>query len=85
MFKGIFLALTDEELPAGDSYEVILRVVVATETDEDDTREEVALRVVSELQALMNECEGIHVCDADLNTLREFSLEDFLGHQALGL
>lgn len=76
--KGIFLALTDAELTAADSYEVILRVVVATEAAEDDTREEVALRVVSELQALMNECDGIHVSDADLNTLREFSLEDFL-------
>lgn len=76
--KGIFLALSDEELPPGQPYEVILRVVVATQAAEDDTREEVALRLVSELQALMNDCEGIHVYDADLSTLREFSLEDFL-------
>ena len=76
--KGIFLALTDEELDQNQPYEVVLRLVITTEAGEDDERERLALSVLTELQDLMDQCTGIAVVDAEVKTLDEFSLADFL-------
>lgn len=76
--KGIFLALTDEELDQNQPYEVILRLVITTEAGEDDERERLALSVLTELQDLMDQCDGVAVVDAELKTLDEFSLADCL-------
>ena len=72
------LALTDEELDRNQPYEVVLRLVIATEAGEDDERERLALSVLTELQDLMGQCTGIAVVDAEVKTLNEFSLADFL-------
>jgi hypothetical protein len=75
--KGIFLGLTDDELEPGQHYEVVLRLVIAVEAGEDDQREQLALSVLTALQDLMNQCEGVSVYDAEVRTLNEFSLADF--------
>ena len=80
--KGIFLALTDDELEQNQPYEVVLRLVIAAEADEDDERERLALSVLAELQDLMNQCEGVAVFDAEVKTLGEFSLADYLATKA---
>jgi hypothetical protein len=58
-------------------YEVVLRLVISAEAGEDDEREILALSVLTALQDLMTQCEGIDVFDAELKTLNEFSLADF--------
>ena len=75
--KGIFVGLTDDELEPEQPYEVVLRLVISVEAGEEDERERLALSVLTALQDLMNQCEGIDVFDAELKTLNEFSLADF--------
>jgi hypothetical protein len=76
--KGIYLALTDAELKPNEEYLVVLRLVIASEAGEDDERELKALKVLTELQNLMNQCKGVSVFDAEILTVTQFSLADVL-------
>jgi hypothetical protein len=80
--RGIFLALTDDELEQNQPYLVVLRLVIDAEAAEDDERERLTLSVLAELQDLMNQCEGVAVFDAELKTVDEFSLVDYLATKA---
>jgi hypothetical protein len=67
---------TIEELPSEKPYRLILRVVVPTEALEDDTKEQRALGVVSEMRQLLAQCEGVDVEDANLASESEITLDD---------
>jgi hypothetical protein len=67
---------TLEELPDAEPYRLILRIVVSSETCEDESREQRALSVVSEMRKLLSQCQGIVVEDADLVTESEMTLAD---------
>jgi len=72
----VFLGLdTTAELPANEAYRLILRVVIATETSEDDAKEQRANGVVSEMQKLLAQW-GIAVEDARLVTESEITLDE---------
>ncbi len=66
-----------DELPPEESYNIILRVLVAPDTCEDEMREQRVLSVVSEIRKLLSQCEGIEVADADLANSAELSLYDY--------
>ena len=76
--SAIFLALDESELPTGEVYKVVLRLVIPVEAGEDNDREQTAIEVTEELRDLLNQCEGIEVIDAELKTEAEFSLADYL-------
>lgn len=67
---------TIEELPPEKSYRLVLRVVVPVEVCEDDTKEQRALSVLSEMRKLLAQCPGIEVEDAVLATESEITLAD---------
>jgi hypothetical protein len=66
---------TIEELPSEKPYRLVLRVVVPSETWEDDTKEQRALSVVSEMRRLLAQCEGVEVEDANLATESDITQE----------
>lgn len=77
----LYLALNSfEELPADKPYQIILRVVVPDDFLEDDTREKRANSVVSELQKLLAQCDGIELEDAKLVAESEITLYDLRRH-----
>jgi hypothetical protein len=68
---------TLEELPVGEAYRIILRVVISAEVCEDDAREQRANSVVSEMEKLLAVCEGIELEDAKLVADSEITLDEF--------
>ena len=67
---------TLDELPADEGYRLILCVVIPVEVGEDDNKEQRANSVVSEMQKLLAQSEGIEVEDARLVTESEITLDE---------
>jgi len=75
LITGLFLQLSSyEELPPERDYNVILRVTALPETCEDPNQEKSALSLLAEVEKALNDCDGIHVVDAALDSERDFSL-----------
>jgi hypothetical protein len=73
----LYLAFNSfEELPAEKPYRIILRVIVPDYLLEDDSREKRANSVVSELQRLLAQCDGVELEDAKLVGESEITLND---------
>jgi len=76
--SGIFIAFLSSsgELPEIEPYLVSVRVVAPREALADDKREQVLLKLVTQLQSLLAQCAGIQVEDMRLDSEAEFTLED---------
>jgi hypothetical protein len=57
-------------------YEVILRVTVLPETCENSSEEQTALALYAEIEAALNDCQGVQVVDGSLAAETEISLYD---------
>jgi len=69
-------ANTIEELADDKSYRIILWVVIYPDAGQEETREQRAIGVVSELRKLLSQCQGIEVEDADLRITSEVTMFD---------
>jgi hypothetical protein len=77
LLTGIFLRLnTLEELPAGEDYQVILRVTARSEDLDDIENNDAAISLVTDIEIALNRCEGIEVVDAALVPEDDFTLAD---------
>lgn len=73
----LFMVLNSfDELPAGKSYDALVRVIVPTAVLEDDYREQRALTVVTAIRANISACPGINLIDVKLESEAQFTLED---------
>ena len=59
-----------------EDYEVILRVTVLPETCENSSEEQTALVLYAEIEAALNDCQGVQVVDGSLAAETEISLYD---------
>ena len=66
------------ELGPSKPYKIVLRVLMGPEACEDESRERRGLGIVSEMRALLAQCDGIEVEDANLASTTEISLFDYL-------
>jgi hypothetical protein len=74
---NLFLALDPlKELPASETYKLLVRVVIARDAMEDDFREQRALKVVAALKRNLSSCPGITLIDVKLESAAQFTLED---------
>lgn len=77
--SGIFITFLSRngELPEAEPYSIIVRVVAPRAACEDDEREQVLLKFVSELRILFENCPGINVTELGLESEAAFTLEDW--------
>jgi len=59
-----------------EDYEVILRVTVLPETCKNSSEEQTALALYAEIEAALNDCQGVLVVDESLAAETEISLYD---------
>ena len=67
-----------EELAPDTPYKIVLYVVMGPEACENAQRERRGLGIVSEMRALLAQCDGIEVEDANLANTAEMSLNDYV-------
>ncbi len=74
---GLFLMIDpDDELEAGESYRIVLRVVARSEAVSDEKTEITLVRVANAIADALASCAGILVEDHQLVSEGEFTLED---------
>ncbi|NOT56291.1 MAG: hypothetical protein HOP18_16950, partial [Deltaproteobacteria bacterium] len=75
LITGLFLQLDSyEELPSEQDYRVILRGTALPETCDDPEQERVVLSFLADIEKALNDCVGIAVAEAALDSERDLSL-----------
>jgi hypothetical protein len=75
LITGLFLQLDSyEELPPEQDYHVILRATALPEICEDQEQERVVLSLVADIEKALNDCAGITIAEAMLDSERDLSL-----------
>ncbi|MGA9564601.1 MAG: hypothetical protein WBS19_03670 [Candidatus Korobacteraceae bacterium] len=65
------------ELAPGTPYKIVFYVLMGPEACENEQREKRGLSVVSDMRALLAQCDGIEVEDANLANTAELTLNDY--------
>ncbi len=66
------------ELAQGTPYKLVLYVLMSPEACENEQREKRGLSVLSDIRALLAQCDGIEVEDANLANAAEMTLNDYV-------
>lgn len=73
---GIYLRVTDEELPKDVLYEVALLGTISKENYQDDAKRAIAVKHLLDIEAILGDCEGIEVFRECLSE-EDISLDKF--------
>jgi hypothetical protein len=67
-----------EELPSEEPYRIVLHILLEPEACKEDSREQRAVSVVSDMRKLLAQCDGIEVCDANIVSSAEMTVHDYV-------
>ena len=74
--SSLLLAVENAEKPPGEVYEIALYVVMLADTYSDTAMREDAERVLNDLAAALDDCEGIEVTEGSVVSEAHISLDD---------
>jgi hypothetical protein len=76
LLAGIYVLVSDQELPEGEKYEIEVWATMTSEKYDDPKQRTDGQSLLDKLEASLSECEGIEVVAAELRSEAEVSLDD---------
>jgi len=76
LISGIFLLVSDDELPKGTDYEIIVWVAMNVDDYEIEKKRNIATKLLGVIEAQLNACEGIVVEAGEIRSESNVSIAD---------
>lgn len=76
LISGIYLLVSDDELPEGTDYEIIVWVAMNASDYESEEKRTVGAKLLGMVEAQLNECQGIVVESSEVRSESEISIAD---------
>lgn len=76
LISGIYLILSDRELPESETYSILISATMRTEDFRSPTSRKEAQSCLEDLATSLGSCGGIEVEDSKLVSESEFSIQD---------
>lgn len=73
---GLYLLVSDEELPVGLSYEVVLIGTMKQDLFDDPDARRQAMEFFNQIESALANCDGIDMTDSDLRSETGVSIAD---------